>query len=87
MTSQSLIRQFYEGFQRVEFTEWDAIVADDVLLNSPAGMGVRGLKTFKDFARQFTDLGYRIDLADEHLAVDADGNGRGFKNANATPSP
>jgi len=78
MTSQSLIRQFYEAFQRAEFTPWDEIIADDVLLNSPAGLGVRGLKTFKEFARQFTDLGYRIDLIDEHLALDANGSGRGF---------
>ena len=78
MTSQSLIRQFYEAFQRAEFTQWDEIIADDVLLNSPAGLDVRGLKTFKEFARQFTDLGYRIDLIDEHLALDANGNGRGF---------
>src|SRR5262249_10851968 len=78
MTSQSLIRQFYETFQRAEFTQWDEMIADDVLLNSPAGLGVRGLKAFKEFARQFTDLGYRIDLIDEHLALDANGNGRGF---------
>src|SRR5262245_16443305 len=72
------VREFYEGFQRVEFTRWDAIVAEDVLLNSPAAFGVRGLKTFKEFALQFTDLAYRIDLTDEHLALDADGTGRGF---------
>jgi hypothetical protein len=56
----------------------DAILAEDLLLNSPAGFGIRGLKTFKDFAAQFTNLGYRIDLVDEHLALDAEGNGRGF---------
>jgi len=77
-TSASLTREFYEAFQRVEFNRWDAIVAEDVVLNSSAARDVRGLKTFKDFARQFTDLGYRIDLIDEHLALDADGNGRGF---------
>jgi hypothetical protein len=32
----------------------------------------------KDFAVQFTSLGYRIDLVDEHLALDERGIGRGF---------
>jgi hypothetical protein len=74
----TLTRDFYEAFQRAEFDGWDAIVSDDVLVNSPAGFGLRGLAPFKDFARQFTDLGYRIDLVDEHLALDDDSNGRGF---------
>lgn len=77
-TRASLLREFYEGFQRAEFTRWDAIIAEDVLLNSPAAFGVRGLKTFKEFARQFTELAYRIDLTDEHLALNAEGTGRGF---------
>jgi hypothetical protein len=74
----TLTRDWYEAFQRAQFDGWDAILSDDVLLNSPVGFGVRGLRTFKDFARQFTDLAYRIDLVDEHLALDDDGNGRGF---------
>jgi hypothetical protein len=77
-TSKSVTREWYEAFQRVEFHRWDAIMASDVLLNSPAGRGVRGLDTFKKFAVQFTDLAYRIDLVDEHLALDAQKNGRGF---------
>jgi hypothetical protein len=77
-TVPSLLREFYEGFQRAEFNRWDAIMAEDVLLDSPAARGVRGLSTFKEFAKQFSDLAYRIDLVDEHLALDADGNGRGF---------
>jgi hypothetical protein len=77
-TANTLTYEFYEGFQRVEFHRWDAILAEDLLLNSPAGFGIRGLKTFKEFAVQFTNLGYRIDLVDEHLALDAEGNGRGF---------
>jgi hypothetical protein len=75
---QSLTREFYEAFQRAEFDRWDAIMDANVVLNSPAARDVRGLKTFKGFARQFTDLGYRIDLADEHLALDAKGDCRGF---------
>jgi hypothetical protein len=74
----TLTRDWYEAFQRADFDGWDAIVSDDVLLNSTAAVGVRGLRTLKDFARQFTDLAYRIDLVDEHLALDEDGNGRGF---------
>jgi hypothetical protein len=78
MIEQAITREFYEGFQRVEFDRWDAIIAPDVLVNSPAGRGLRGLATFKEFATQFTDLGYRIDLIDEHLAIDGQGGGRGF---------
>lgn len=70
--------EFYEAFQRTEFERWDAIVSDEVLVNSPAGFGMRGLQTLKDFAKQFTDLGYQIDLVAEHLALDDAGNGRGF---------
>ena len=73
-----IAREFYEAFQRVEFYRWDKIVADDVVVNSPAGFGMRGLPALKDFAVQFTTLGYRIDLVDEHIALDDNGNGRGF---------
>jgi hypothetical protein len=78
MSEPTLTRELYEGFQRVQFDRWDSIIADDVLINSPAGRDIRGLKVLKDFATQFTDLGYRIDLIDEHLAVDQQGDGRGF---------
>ena len=79
MTSESLVtREFYAGFQRVEFNRWNPIIAEDVLINSPAGFGLRGLATLKEFAAQFTDLGYRVDLVDEHLALDEQGTGRGF---------
>jgi hypothetical protein len=78
VSEPTLTRELYEGFQRVQYDRWDAIIADDVLLNSPAGRDVRGLKVLKDFAVQFTDLGYRIDLIDEHLAIDQQGSGRGF---------
>jgi hypothetical protein len=78
MTESTITRAFYEAFQRVKFDRWDTIIAQDALINSPAGLGIRGLQTFKDFAVQFTDLGYRIDLIDEHLALDESGTGRGF---------
>jgi hypothetical protein len=73
-----LTRAIYEGFQRAELERWDGIIDDEVLINSPAGFGLRGLSTLKEFARQFTDLAYRIDLVDEHLALDGAGDGRGF---------
>jgi hypothetical protein len=73
----SITREFYDAFQRAEFDRFDAILAEDFLVNSPAGFGVR-LDTFKEFAVQFTDLAYQIDLVDEHLALDENGSGRGF---------
>jgi hypothetical protein len=72
-----LIRELYDAFQRVQFDRWDAIIADDVLINSRAG-SIRGLKTLKEFAAHVTGLGYRIDLVDEYLFLDQQGNGRGF---------
>jgi ketosteroid isomerase-like protein len=77
-TTLTITREIYDAFQRVEFDRWDAVIADDVLINSPAGRGLRGLAAFKQFAAGFTDLGHRIDLVDEHLALDDDGDGRGF---------
>jgi hypothetical protein len=50
------------------------VIAEDVAINSPTGYGVSGLQVLKHWARNFTDLGYRIDLVDEHLALDDDGN-------------
>ena len=75
---KSITREIYEGFQRVEFDRWDTIIDKDVLINSTAAYGLRGLTTLKAFAVQFTNLGYQIDLVDEHLALDDQGNGRGF---------
>jgi hypothetical protein len=77
-TEVSITREFYEAFQRAEFDRWDAILAEDLLINSTVGFGIRGLQTFKEFAVQFTGLGYRIDLVDEHIALDENGTGRGF---------
>jgi hypothetical protein len=74
----TLTRDLYEAFQRAELDGWDAIISDDVLLNSPARFGVRGLSTLKDFSGPFPQIAYRIDLIDEHLALDGNGSGRGF---------
>jgi hypothetical protein len=74
----TITREVYEAFQRVELHRWDAVVAADVLINSPAFLGLKGLDALKEAAVGFTELGYRIDLVDEHLALDDQGNGRGF---------
>lgn len=74
----TITREVYEAFQRVELHRWDAVIAADVLVNSPAAFGLKGLHALKEFAVGFTHLGYRIDLVDEHLALDDQGNGRGF---------
>jgi len=68
----------YDALQRAEFDRWDEVISDDVEINSPAGYGMRGLRLFKDWARNFVNLAWRIDLVDEHLALDQSGTGRGF---------
>lgn len=78
MSATTLTRELYDGLQLVEFDRWDPIIADDVLINSPAGFGQIGLSALKDWAKWFVRLGKRIDLIDEHLALDDQGNGRGF---------
>jgi SnoaL-like polyketide cyclase len=76
--TMTITREWYDAFQHGEFDRWDAIMADDVLINSPAGYGMEGLTVLKDWAANFSRLAYRIDLVDEHLALDDAGNGRGF---------
>jgi hypothetical protein len=44
----ALTREIYEAFQRVEFDRWDAVIAEDVAINSPIGYGVSGLRLLKD---------------------------------------
>jgi hypothetical protein len=43
--SMPITREIYGAFQRVEFDRWDGLIADDVLINSPAGRGLQGLDT------------------------------------------
>jgi hypothetical protein len=74
----NLTRELYDAFQRVQFDRWDSIIANDVLIKTRAGCDIRGIETLKEFAAQLADLGYRIDLIDEHFALDPQGNGRGF---------
>jgi hypothetical protein len=79
MSTSSITQRFYDAFQKAEFGGFDQIVSSDVVINSPMGYGLRGRDTLKDWAGAFVDsLGYKIDLVDEHLDLDAGGNGRGF---------
>src|SRR5262245_34944476 len=77
-TATSLVREIYEAFQRVELDRWDSLIAEDVVINSPAGYGMSGISLLKEWGADFTDLAYRIDLVDEHLSLDQTGTGRGF---------
>jgi ketosteroid isomerase-like protein len=77
-TDNGLVREVYEGFQRVELDRWDAVIAEDVEINSPAGYGMSGLQPLKDWAQAFARFAKQIDLVDEHQAVDDEGNGRAF---------
>jgi SnoaL-like domain len=74
----ALTREIYEAFQRVEFDRWDAVIAEDVAINSPAGYGMSGRQQLKDWAAGFARLGKQIDLVDEHQALNDHGDGRGF---------
>lgn len=78
MTERTITHAIYDAFQHAELGGWDGIIAEDVAINSPAAYGMAGLKVLKDWAANFTDLGWRIDLVDEHLALDESGSGRGF---------
>jgi hypothetical protein len=79
----TITRELYDAFQRVEIDRWDAIIAEDVLTNSPGGLGIKGRAPLKAWAGAFASaLAYQIDLVDDHLALDASGNGRGFVTVN-----
>jgi len=79
MTKQTLTRDIYDAFQKQELERWETTIAPDVAIDSPAGRGLKGLDALTGWAREFGGkLAYRIDLVDEHLALDAGGNGRGF---------
>jgi hypothetical protein len=75
----SITKELYDAFAKIELERWDSIVAKDVLINSPAGRDLRGLDVLKAWAKEFAaGFAYQIDLVDEHLALDDHGNGRGF---------
>ena len=80
MTMQyPFVRELYDAFQTGEFVRWDALVAEDVLVNSTMGRDIRGREALKGWASQFVNaLKSRVDLVDEFEAIDAAGNGRAF---------
>lgn len=74
----SITREIYEGFQRGEFDRWDAVIAPDVLLNSPGKYGGQGLDALKTWGAEFLKaLKPRIDLVDEY-----EGESRAFLTVN-----
>jgi hypothetical protein len=74
----TMTEAMYDALQRAEFDGWNGVISDDVEINSPAGYGMRGLQVFKEWAKNFVELAWRIDLVDEHLALDDTRSGRGF---------
>jgi hypothetical protein len=62
----TITRELYDAFQRVEIDRWDAIIAEDVLTNSPGGLGIKGRAPLKAWAGAFASaLAYQIDLVDD----------------------
>lgn len=77
------VRELYDAFQLGEFDRWDALVAEDVLVNSTMGRDIHGRDNLKSWASQFVNsLLARVDLVDEFEAIDVDGNGRAFFTVN-----
>jgi ketosteroid isomerase-like protein len=74
---QTITRQIYDSFQRGQLDRWDTLLAEDVVINSPARFGTKGRAAAKGWANEFlTAFAPRIDLVDEINAVDNAGNGR-----------
>jgi hypothetical protein len=79
MSKPTLTREIYDAFQKQELDRWADLIAPDVEIDSPAGRGFKGLDVLTSWAGEFGGkLAYQIDLVDEHLALDAEGSGRGF---------
>ncbi len=73
------VRELYDAFQRSEFERWDALVVENVLVNSTMGRDIHGREALKNWAAQFVNaLQSRVDLVDEFEGIDAAGNGRAF---------
>lgn len=73
------VRELYDAFQSSEFDRWDALVAEDVLVNSTMARDIQGRENLKGWASQFVNsLQARVDLVDEFEAIDTEGNGRAF---------
>jgi hypothetical protein len=85
VATMPITRQVDDAFQRVELDRRDAVIADDVLINSPAGYGIQGREALKSWASASLELAKRVDLVDGHIALDA-GNGQGVITFNFTGS-
>ena len=63
--------EIYYGFALQQFDRWDGIVHPDVKSNSPAGRGIVGLQTLKDWNKAFhAAFRPRVDLIDHFIAGD-----------------
>ncbi len=83
MTGKEIVREFYDAFQSGELDRFDAIVHPDVVTNSSAAFGTKGVEALKTWAGAFvTAFAPRIDLVDEIHAVDNNGNGRAVATVN-----
>ncbi len=79
----TIAREFYDAFQKGEFDRFDAIVHPDVITNSSASFGNKGIDALKAWASAFLPaFAPRIDLVDEIDAVDVQGNGRAVATIN-----
>jgi hypothetical protein len=79
MQTTALTRALLYAFQNAAVASWEAIAAEDVLINTPAGFAIRGRPALTSWSITLARaLGFAIDLVDEHLALDQEGNGRGF---------
>jgi hypothetical protein len=75
----TLTRDLLYALQNAECATWSAIAADDVLVSCPAGFAIRGRDALEAWAVAVARaLRCAIELADEHLALDERGDGRGF---------
>lgn len=73
----------YEAFQRGNLEEWDNYFHEDVVTNSSANFGVKGIDNLKGWASTFlTAFAPRIDLVDRIEAIDENGNGRAVMTIN-----
>lgn len=67
----------YDAFQRGNLDDWDNYFHKDVVTNSSANFGVKGIQNLKGWANSFlTAFAPRIDLVDRIEAIDEEGNGR-----------
>ena len=78
-----IVLALYQGFQSGELHRWDNIVHPDVLTNSSASFGNKGIIALKTWAGAFLKaFTPRIDMVDFINAIDEQGNGRAVLTVN-----